>query len=141
MTYWIDSAYNYNFYLFRDCFKLCKFLIFGLGIIKELKTRIFYFETINFLFIVSWNILKTHDEEFDPGSGWTLAAGLTHASRGVTEVACYLLTTGARVRNAYTIYLVQRDSLWKRRLTPHSIIEWHHLMIKTPVVQDEYAFY
>ena len=24
-----------------------------------------------------------YDEEFDPGSGWTLAAGLTHASRGV----------------------------------------------------------
>ena len=28
--------------------------------------------------------LKNNDEEFDPGSGWTLAAGLTHASRGVT---------------------------------------------------------
>ena len=29
-------------------------------------------------------ILQTiYDEEFDPGSGWTLAAGLTHASRGV----------------------------------------------------------
>ena len=30
--------------------------------------------------------IKSHtiyDEEFDPGSGWTLAAGLTHASRGV----------------------------------------------------------
>jgi len=25
-----------------------------------------------------------YNEEFDPGSGWTLAAGLTHASRGVT---------------------------------------------------------
>ena len=23
-----------------------------------------------------------YDEEFDPGSGWTLATGLTHASRG-----------------------------------------------------------
>ncbi len=27
-------------------------------------------------------IIKIYDEEFDPGSGWTLAAGLTHASRG-----------------------------------------------------------
>ena len=27
-----------------------------------------------------------YNEEFDPGSGWTLAAGLTHASRGVTLV-------------------------------------------------------
>ena len=26
--------------------------------------------------------LKIYNEEFDPGSGWTLAAGLTHASRG-----------------------------------------------------------
>ena len=26
----------------------------------------------------------TYNGEFDPGSGWTLAAGLTHASRGVT---------------------------------------------------------
>ena len=26
--------------------------------------------------------LKLYNEEFDPGSGWTLAAGLTHASRG-----------------------------------------------------------
>ena len=25
---------------------------------------------------------KLYNEEFDPGSGWTLAAGLTHASRG-----------------------------------------------------------
>ena len=30
------------------------------------------------------NILRNNNEEFDPGSGWTLAAGLTHASRGVT---------------------------------------------------------
>ena len=25
---------------------------------------------------------KYYSEEFDPGSGWTLATGLTHASRG-----------------------------------------------------------
>ena len=33
----------------------------------------------------SWTELKWnfYDEEFDPGSGWTLATGLTHASRGV----------------------------------------------------------
>ena len=28
-----------------------------------------------------------YNEEFDPGSGWTLAAGLTHASRGAARVA------------------------------------------------------
>ena len=26
-----------------------------------------------------------YNEEFDPGSGWTLATGLTHASRGVSK--------------------------------------------------------
>ena len=26
-----------------------------------------------------------YNEEFDPGSGWTLATGLTHASRGVSR--------------------------------------------------------
>ena len=27
-------------------------------------------------------VILLYNEEFDPGSGWTLAAGLTHASRG-----------------------------------------------------------
>ena len=26
-----------------------------------------------------------YNEEFDPGSGWTLATGLTHASRGAAS--------------------------------------------------------
>ena len=30
-------------------------------------------------------IEKLYNGEFDPGSGWTLATGLTHASRGVTS--------------------------------------------------------
>ena len=36
--------------------------------------------------INSWVEIRqiNNNEEFDPGSGWTLAAGLTHASRGVT---------------------------------------------------------
>ena len=29
-----------------------------------------------------------YNEEFDPGSGWTLAGGLTHASRGAAFLAC-----------------------------------------------------
>ena len=31
------------------------------------------------------DIKKIYNEEFDPGSGWTLAAGLTHASRGAAR--------------------------------------------------------
>ena len=82
---------------------------------------------------ISWFInLTTYDEEFDPGSGWTLAAGLTHASRGV-EGACFF-ETGARVRNAYAIYLIQGNSPEKFGLMPHGIIEWHHFIIKVPTV-------
>lgn len=33
------------------------------------------------------NKIYNYNEEFDPGSGWTLAAGLTHASRGAAQVA------------------------------------------------------
>jgi hypothetical protein len=52
-----------------------------------------------------------------------------------------MLTSGARVRNAYTIYLLQGDSPEKFGLISHSIIEWHHLIIKASAVRDEYAFY
>ena len=34
-----------------------------------------------------YSTFYNYNEEFDPGSGWTLAAGLTHASRGVTGLA------------------------------------------------------
>ena len=47
--------------------------------------------------------------------------------------------TGARVRNAYIIYLIQRDSPKKFGLIPHSIYEWHHLYIKVTTVKDEHA--
>ena len=46
-----------------------------------------------------------YNGEFDPGSGWTLAAGLTHASRGASRGSNTLVATGARVRNAYVTYL------------------------------------
>jgi hypothetical protein len=41
-----------------------------------------------------------------------------------------LLTSGARVRNAYTIYLLLRDSPEKFGLIPHGIIDRHLLIIK-----------
>ena len=80
-----------------------------------------------------WALTKfkiIYNEEFDPGSGWTLAAGLTHASRTVTGKACFSLTSGARVRNAYATYLHLRDSPEKSGLTPHSITNSHVLVIK-----------
>ena len=47
---------------------------------------------------------QTHNGEFDPGSGLTLAAGLIHASRGAAGCSNTSLATGARVRNTYAIF-------------------------------------
>ena len=59
----------------------------------------------------------------------------TCKSRGIVAI----LETGARVRNAYAIYLLQRDSPEKFGLIPHSIIESHGFIIKVPTVKDEHA--
>ena len=64
-----------------------------------------------FPFIKDKRIVRTltkhylYNGEFDPGSGWTLAAGLTHASRGAAGSSNTPPATGARVRNAYVTYL------------------------------------
>ena len=43
-------------------------------------------DRLNWSFRPKWYY---YNEEFDPGSGWTLATGLTHASRGAAEeLAC-----------------------------------------------------
>jgi hypothetical protein len=52
-----------------------------------------------------------------------------------------MLETGARVRNAYAIYLLQRDSPEKFGLIPHSIVVSHGITIKVPTVKDEHASY
>ncbi len=49
------------------------------------------------------------------------------------------LETGARVRNAYAICLVQRDSPEKFGLIPYSMLRGHPLTIKDLSVQDEHA--
>ena len=58
----------------------------------------------------------------------------TCKSRGSMEVAILLMATGARVRNAYAIYLIQGDNLSKERLTPHSIVLGHPRIIKSSEV-------
>ena len=52
-----------------------------------------------------------------------------------------LIETGERVRNTYATYLLLGHSPEKFGLIPHSIIKRHLLIIKTPVVKDEYASY
>ena len=41
--------------------------------------------TLDKSIILSYLINFFYNEEFDPGSGWTLATGLTHASRGAAR--------------------------------------------------------
>ena len=45
----------------------------------------------------------------------------------------------ARVRNTYATYPLQEYSSGKLELTLHSIIEWHHLIIKSAEVKDGHA--
>jgi hypothetical protein len=59
----------------------------------------------------------------------------TCKSRGIAA----MLETGARVRNAYAIYLLQGDSPEKFGLIPHSICNSHESHIKVTTVKDEHA--
>ena len=77
--------------------------------------------------------------EFDPGSGWTLAACLTHASRTKHFIwfpsgLIILWLSGGRVSNAWVTCLVQGDNSQKWLLIPHKRTELHGSVWKTPVV-------
>ena len=56
--------------------------------------------------------------EFDPGSGRTLAACLTHASRTERPLACKGYSSGERVSNTWVICLALWDKLGKLGLIP-----------------------
>ena len=73
--------------------------------------------------------------EFDPGSGLTLAACITHSSR--TE--CSNTLSGGRVSNAWVIYLSVRDNNRKQLLIPHKIVPLHGGAIKGLLPKDELA--
>ena len=54
------------------------------------KKQVLDYNNLGDSFWTDYNILEIeytifYNGEFDPGSGWTLATGLTHASRGVTR--------------------------------------------------------
>ena len=66
-----------------------------------------------------------YSEEFDPGSGLTLAAGLTHASHGRIFGSNIGDTTGARVSNAYVTNRSERDNPEKFGLIPRKARERH----------------
>jgi hypothetical protein len=54
----------------------------------------------------------------------------TCKSRGSIEKLAFLMTTGARVRNAYATYLILGNSPKKFGLMPHSIVLSHDKTIK-----------
>ena len=88
----------------------------------------------------SWNG-KNFLWEFDPGSGWTLAACLTHASRTkhftwFPSGMIVLWLSGGRVSNAWITCLTQGDNSRKRLLIPHKRTAPHGAVWKTPVVWD-----
>ena len=78
-------------------------------------------------------------KEFDPGSGRTLAARLTHASR--TEMIWVYLDhlSGGRVSNTWATCLWERDSFWKRMVIPHNIQIPHGDCIKDSSLKDGLA--
>ena len=78
-------------------------------------------------------------KEFDPGSGRTLAARLTHASR-TENVWVYLdILSGGRVSNTWATCLWERNSFWKRMVIPHNITGPHDLVIKDLSLKDGLA--
>ena len=70
------------------------------------------------------------NEEFDPGSGRTLAARLTHASRTELRGACFSWLSGERVSNAWVTCLRVGDNSWKRLLIPHKTTGSHGPEVK-----------
>ena len=80
------------------------------------------YSKLDFKFFGTWDTIFW---EFDPGSGRTLAACLTHASR--TEWWLRLSLSGERVSNAWGTYLSVGDNSWKRLLIPHNT-SWRHLL-------------
>lgn len=76
------------------------------------------------LFLVGFGLFtpgafsKSFCGEFDPGSGRTLAACLTHASRTERPQACLGYSSGERVSNTWVICPALRDKPGKLGLIP-----------------------
>ena len=81
--------------------------------------------------------------EFDPGSGRTLAACLTHASRtriyGSRIRPSEVEDSGGRVSNAWGTCLSEGDNSWKRLLIPHDTLGSHGLDVKDLSLKDGLA--
>src|SRR5690242_11391124 len=74
---------------------------------------------VAWLVLCGWVGLMVFDGEFDPGSGRTLAACLTHASRAERPLRWY--SSGERVSNTWVICPGHRNNPWKRGLMPDDV--------------------
>jgi hypothetical protein len=68
------------------------------------------------------------------------ASGRPNTCKSRGSAVAILAATGARVRNAYGIYPLLRDSPEKFGLIPHGIEDWHQFLIKDLSVKDEHAY-
>ena len=119
--------------------KLARLILTGSNECKiECEVRHEEIYGVNFQVICGANHILTW--EFDPGSGWTLAACLTHASR--TELFRWSFRmdfkqfSGGRVSNAWVTCLTLGDNSQKWLLIPHKRTASHDAVWKTPVVWD-----
>ena len=67
------------------------------------------------------------------------ASGRPNTCKSNGSTSFGMVASGGWVRNAYATYLQQGDSPEKFGLIPHSIIDWHHEMIKDLLVEDGHA--
>ena len=89
---------------------------------------------------IDWMIygsFNTNIREFDPGSGWTLAACITHSSR--TDKGLRPCVSGGRVSNAWATCLCVWNNVWKRTLIPHNAWRSHDFHAKDLLHRDGLA--
>ena len=77
--------------------------------------------------------------EFDPGSGLTLAACITHSSRTVKKTLRGLLISGGRVSNAWATCPFVGDNDGKLSLIPHNQVVRHRTACKDLLQKDGLA--
>ena len=82
--------------------------------------------------------------EFDPGSGRTLAACLTHASRTkhlelISSEWRTLWLSGGRVSNTWATCLSEWNNSWKRLPIPHNVFVPHDTLTKDLSLRDGLA--
>jgi hypothetical protein len=104
-----------------------------------------FFFGVCLCFFGGWGLLSVVDGflfmvgEFDPGSGRTLAACLTHASRTLKRFRVWM--SGERVSNTWVICPALWDKPWKRGLIPDRTCCCMVVCGKLFVVWDEPAAY